>query len=60
MVKALEAQGGAAMPAYKHYGDECRGDVTVTFSISEHDKATVVCPQCGSTALRALVSTFFS
>jgi hypothetical protein len=44
MVKALEAQEGAAMPAYEHYRDEGRGDVTVTFSISEHDKATGCMP----------------
>jgi putative FmdB family regulatory protein len=48
------------MPAYEYYCDRCRGDVTVTLSISEHDKAKVACPQCGNTALRPLVSTFFS
>jgi putative FmdB family regulatory protein len=48
------------MPAYEYYCDKCRDDVTVTLSISEHDKAKVACPQCGSPALRPLVSTFFS
>ena len=48
------------MPAHGHYCDECRGDVTVTLSISEHDKAKAACPPCNSTALRPLVSTFFS
>jgi len=57
---AFEGQGGAAMPAYEYYCDKCRGDVTVTLPISEHDKAKVACPQCGSTALRPLVSSFFS
>ncbi len=47
------------MPAYEYYCDKCRGDVTVTLPISEHDKAKVACPQCGSTALRPLVSSFF-
>ena len=37
------------MPAYEYYCDKCRGDVTVTLPISEHDKAKVACPQCGST-----------
>jgi putative FmdB family regulatory protein len=60
MVKALEARGGAAMPAHEYYCDECRGDVTVTLSISEHDKTKAACPQSGCTALRPLVSTFFS
>ena len=48
------------MPAHEYYCDECGGDVTVTLSISEHDKAKAACPQCGSTALRLLVSMFFS
>ena len=33
------------MPAYEYYCDEGRGDVTVTLSISEHDKAKAACPQ---------------
>ena len=48
------------MPVYEYYCDKCRGDVRITLSISAHDKAEVACPQCGSTALRPLVSTFFS
>jgi len=48
------------MPAYEYYCDKCQGDVTVSLSISEHDKGKVACPECGSTALRPLVSTFFS
>jgi hypothetical protein len=34
--------------------------VKVTLSISTHDKVEVACPQCGITALRPLVSTFFA
>ena len=48
------------MPAHEYYCDECRGYVTVTLSISEHEKARAACPQRGSTALRRLVGTFFS
>lgn len=48
------------MPVYEYYCEKCRGEVTVTLSISEHDKAKVACPQCGGMALRPLVSTFFS
>ncbi len=48
------------MPVYEYYCDKCRGEVRVTLSISEHDKAKAACPQCGSRALRPLVSTFFS
>ena len=48
------------MPVYEYYCDKCRGEVQITLTISEHDKAKVACPQCGSTALRPVVSTFFS
>jgi len=48
------------MPVYEYHCDKCRGEVRVTLSIREHDKAKVACPQCGSTALRPLMSTFFS
>jgi putative FmdB family regulatory protein len=48
------------MPVYEYYCDNCRRDVNITLSISEHDKATAACPQCGNTTLRPLVSTFFS
>ena len=48
------------MPIYEYSCDKCRREVNVTLSISEHDKAKVACPRCGSTALRPLVSTFFS
>jgi len=55
---AFEGQGGAAMPAYEYYCDKCRGDVTVTLPISEHDKAKVACPQCGATNVARQLSTF--
>jgi len=48
------------MPVYEYCCDNCRRDVSITLSISEHDKAKATCPQCGNTALRPLVSTFFS
>jgi putative FmdB family regulatory protein len=58
--RAVESRGGATMPVYEYYCDNCRRDVNITLSISEHDKATAACPQCGNTTLRPLVSTFFS
>ena len=48
------------MPVYEYHCDKCRGEVQVTLLIKEHDKAKVACPKCGSTALRPLVSTFFT
>ena len=48
------------MPVYEYYCDKCEREVTLTLSISEHDKAQIQCPKCSSKALRPLVSTFFS
>ena len=48
------------MPVYEYYSDNCRRDVSITLSISEHDKTTAACPPCSNTALRPLVSAFFS
>src|SRR5216683_3527474 len=56
----MRAQGGVAMPVYEYHCDKCRREVEVTQSISEHGKGTVACPKCGSTALRPLVSSFFT
>jgi putative FmdB family regulatory protein len=44
------------MPVYENYCDNCRRDVSITLSISEHDKAMAACPQCSNKALRPLVS----
>jgi len=30
------------MPVYEYYCDNCRRDVSITLSISEHDKAKAV------------------
>jgi putative FmdB family regulatory protein len=49
-----------AMPMYEYHCDGCQKDVTLTMSISEHDKATAACPQCGGRSLRPLVGTFFA
>jgi putative FmdB family regulatory protein len=48
------------MAVYEYHCDKCRGEVRVTLTIKVHDKAKVACPKCRSTALRPLVSTFFS
>jgi putative FmdB family regulatory protein len=58
--RTVESEGGAAMPVYEYYCDNCRRDVSITLSISAHDNAKAACPQCGNTVLRPLVSTFFS
>ena len=48
------------MPLYEYRCEKCEKDVTVTMSISEHDKAKASCPQCGGTQMRPLVSTIFT
>ncbi len=45
------------MPVYEYHCDNCRREVEVTQSISEHGKGNVACPKCGNTALRPLVSS---
>ena len=48
------------MPVYEYHCETCRKEVTVTMTISEHDKGTTVCPECGGRDLRQLVGSFFS
>ncbi len=48
------------MPVYENHCSECRREVTVTMSIGRHEKGKVRCPECGSPALRPLLSTFMS
>jgi putative FmdB family regulatory protein len=48
------------MPLYEYYCEQCQREVSVSMSMSEHDRGDVACPQCGSRSLRPLVGTFFS
>ena len=48
------------MPLYEYFCEKCQREVSVTMTISEHDKGGVACPQCGGKNLRQLVGTFFS
>ena len=36
------------------YCEKCKGEVTITMTISQHDKGGVACPKCGGTQLRQL------
>jgi putative FmdB family regulatory protein len=49
-----------AMPLYEYYCDKCRGEVSVTMSMTEHGKGIPPCPKCGSGEMRPLVGSFFS
>ena len=48
------------MPLYEFYCDKCQREVSLTMTISEHDKGGAVCPECGGKSLRPLVGTFFT
>jgi predicted nucleic acid-binding Zn ribbon protein len=48
------------MPVYEYYCDNCRREVAVTLSISQHDKVVPAGPEWSGKDLNPLVSTFFS
>jgi putative FmdB family regulatory protein len=48
------------MPLYEYFCEKCQKEVTLTMSISERDKTTITCPQCGGTQMRPLMSTIFT
>ncbi len=48
------------MPVYEYHCDKCDREVTLTLTISEHNKGPVKCAKCGSKALRPLLSTFLT
>ena len=48
------------MPQYEYFCDGCNKEVTLAMSMSERDKGSAACPQCGGRNLRPLVGTFFS
>ena len=48
------------MPLYEYFCDRCQKEVTLSMSMSEHQKGGAACPHCGSRGLRPLVGSFFS
>ena len=48
------------MPLYEYYCEKCHGEVTITMTISQHDKGGAACPKCGGTQLRPLMGTIFT
>lgn len=48
------------MPVYEYYCAGCKKEVTLTMTISEHDKGQAACPQCGGKEMQPLVGTFFA
>ena len=48
------------MPLYEYFCEQCQREITVTMSISERDKGSAKCPQCGGGQLRPLLSTVFA
>jgi putative FmdB family regulatory protein len=48
------------MPVYEYHCDKCAREITLTLTISQHEKGKIECPKCGSKALRPLLSAFTS
>ena len=48
------------MPVYEYHCDKCDREVTLTLTISAHEKGKIECPKCGEKALRPLLSAFMS
>ncbi len=48
------------MPMYEYHCDKCDREVTLTMTISQHEKGKIECPKCGSKALRQVLSAFMS
>jgi putative FmdB family regulatory protein len=48
------------MPQYEYFCDGCNKEVTLSMSMSQHDKGGAACPNCGGGSLRPLVGNFFS
>ena len=48
------------MPLYEYYCDKCKREVTLTMTMSQHDKGGAACPDCGSRGLRPLIGTVFT
>ena len=48
------------MPLYEYHCDTCQRDVTIPMTLSEHDRASVVCPECGKGGLRPQIGTVFT
>ena len=57
---AAERREEEATPLYEYYCDKCKREVTLTMTMSEHDKGGAACPDCGNRGLRPLVGTFFT
>jgi putative FmdB family regulatory protein len=48
------------MPVYEYHCEKCDREVTITLTISQHEKGKIERPKCGSKALRPLLSAFMS
>lgn len=48
------------MPGYDYRCRECGVEFTQFMSMAEHDRATPKCPDCGSTKVEKVMSSFFA
>jgi putative FmdB family regulatory protein len=50
--------GGAIMPFYEFACQDCRKQFSLVLSIKERESGRVTCPECGSTKVTPLISSF--
>lgn len=60
MLPQLNRWEGELMPVYEYYCDRCAKNFTVIMSIAEHDKGSVICPECGGDAVVQRYTHFFA
>ena len=48
------------MPLYEYFCERCKREITITMTLSEHEKGGAACPHCASTTLRPQLGTVFT
>jgi putative FmdB family regulatory protein len=48
------------MPLYEYFCENCKKEISIPMTISQHDKGEAECPQCHGRQLKPLVGTFFT
>ncbi len=48
------------MPRYEYHCEACDRTVILQLSVAQHEEARHACPNCGSTKLTQLISSFLT
>jgi putative FmdB family regulatory protein len=48
------------MPMYEYQCLDCGKDSLIPLTLKEHESGTVVCPFCGSTNMKQLITSFIA